>query len=67
MRKWIKGDVIRDPVDAVKHILFTGMVFHNHKPQSSAWLKSWNIRTIEVETRAGRLFEALPNPEASHK
>ena len=63
MPKWLKGEPLRDPVDAIKEIMFTGMIFHNHKAQSSSWMRNWNIRTIEVEARAGRLFQALPNSE----
>lgn len=64
-RKWQRGEPLKTAVDAIVVIFDKGMIFHNHKCQSWAWIKNWNITTIDREARAGRLFKAIPLEETA--
>ncbi|KAB2798942.1 hypothetical protein F9L06_10075 [Brucella anthropi] len=59
-RKLQRGEPLKTAVDAIVIILNKGMIFHNHKCQSWAWMAGWHIRTLDNEARAGRLFKAIP-------
>ena len=63
MAKWIKGEQIKHPVTAADAILNGETLFHNHKAQNPGWLQNWNLRMIANETKAGRIFRAVPNPQ----
>jgi hypothetical protein len=63
MRKWTKGERIRDPLTAVEIILSGGTLFHNHKAQNASWMRGWPLHAIEIATSRGELHRAEPIKE----
>lgn len=61
--KYLEGDVITDPLDAVKEILAGRYIIDGGKRQHPGWMVSQSVRLITQAVMRGHLRFAIPNPK----
>lgn len=61
--KYLPGEVITDPIDAVREILAGRYIIEFDKRQHPAWAAGYSLNLIRAAVKARRLRFAIPNPE----
>lgn len=61
--KYLEGDMITDPLDAVREILAGRYIIERGKRQHPGWMGSQPLNLIAGAVRSGSLRFAIPNPE----
>lgn len=61
--KYLEGDVITNPLDAVKEILAGRYIIDGGKRQHPGWMGSQSVHLITSAVKRGHLRFAIPNPE----
>lgn len=59
-RKFTKGALITDPMDAFEAILTGKYLFWRHKPQHPGWLSAMQLNSLRWAVRAGLISHAIP-------
>lgn len=59
MGKWVNGDRITDPLEAIAIILAGGFLFEGTKVQNHGWMCGWQLNHITSAVRRGRIFKAI--------
>lgn len=63
VRKYIIGEVIKDPIEALREIIEGRYIFCNHKPMHPGWSRSWQIGVLCNFVSHGSIKKAIINPE----
>lgn len=61
--KYLEGDRITDPLDAIKEILAGRYIIDGGKRQHPSWMGAQQLHQIKIATDRGHLRFAIPNPE----
>lgn len=61
--KYLEGEKIAAPLDAVAEILANRYVIACGKRQHPSWMASMPLQNIKAATMRGHLRFAIPNPE----
>lgn len=59
--KYHRGELVRDPIEAVRLILSGQPLYEHHKVQTGGWMMSWPLHEIVRKAGGGVLAIAIPN------
>ena len=59
--KYHKGELVCDPIEAVRLILSGQPLYERHKVQTQGWMASWPLHEIARKARSGVLAVAIQN------
>lgn len=61
--KYLEGEKITDPLDAVREVLAGRYLIEGGKRQHPGWIGSQPLNHIKTSVKRGHMRFAIPNPE----